>query len=136
VIDTLVRASAAFVGAANPAGAERANLESSLRRMTAALAPRERRLLGIGTRVLDLRSLLRFGRRFRNLGDDAARKALDSLGASRIAALRRLHQSVRMMTQLAWYTDPAHWAECGYDGPWLGRVAVECGPPPDLGAPG
>ena len=40
-----------------------------------------------------------------------------------------------MMTQLAWYADPAHWAECGYDGPWLGRVAVEAGPPPDLGPP-
>ena len=30
-------------------------------------------------------------------------------------------------------TDEAHWDECGYDGPWLGRVAVERGPPPDLG---
>lgn len=132
MIETLVRASAAFVGAANPSGAERANLESGLERMTAALAPRERRLLGLGLSVLDLRSRLRFFRRFSRLGDAEARRVLDALGESKLAALRRLHQSLRMMTQLAWYADPAHWDECGYDGPWLGRIAVEAGPPPDL----
>jgi hypothetical protein len=100
--------------------------------MTSALAPRERRLLGLGMRVLDLLSWTRFGRRFARLDDAAARKVLDGLGASRVAPLRRLHQSLRMMTQLAWYSDEAHWADCGYDGPWLGRVPVERGPPPDL----
>lgn len=133
MIETLVRASAAFVGAASPSGAERANLESTFGRMTAALAPRERRLLSFGIGVLDFRSRLRFGRPFARLGDDAARRTLDALAASRIAALRRLHQSLRMMTQLAWFADAAHWADCGYDGPWLGRVSIEAGPPPDLG---
>ena len=46
---------------------------------------------------------MRFFRRFATLGDDEARRVLDALGASRLAALRRLHLSVRMMTQLAWY---------------------------------
>jgi hypothetical protein len=133
VIDALVRASAAFVGAEIPAGAERANLEAGLARMTAALAPRERRLLRLGLRVLDVLSRMRFLRPFAGLSDDQARRLLDALGASRLAALRRLHMSVRMMTQLAWYADPARWEECGYDGPWLGRVPVQSGRPPDLG---
>lgn len=135
MIRSLVRASAAFVGAGDPAGAERERLEAALARMTATLAPRERRLLRLGLLVLDLRSLASAGRRFASLGDSRARAVLDSLGASRLEALRRLHQSLRMMTQLAWYLDPVRWAECGYDGPWLGRVAVECGPPPALELP-
>lgn len=134
MIQALVRASAAFVGAGDPAGAERERLTATLTRMTDALAPRERRLLRLGMFVLDLRARSRGGR-FRALGDADARAVLDSLGRSRIAALRRLHQSVRMMTQLAWYSDSEHWAECGYDGPWLGRVAVEAGPPPDIELP-
>jgi hypothetical protein len=133
VIDTLVRASSAFVGAPAPSGAARATLEAGLERMTAALAPRERRLLRLGVAVLGVLSRLSSGRAFPRLDDAAARKLLDRVGGSRIAALRRLHMSVRMMTQLAWYSDPARWAECGYDGPWLGRIAVDAGPPPDLG---
>jgi hypothetical protein len=133
VIQTLVRASAAFVGAGTPTGAEHERLAASLARMTGALAARERRLLRLGLFVLDLRSLASGLATFRKLPDARARAVLDALGGSRIAALRRLHQSLRMMTQLAWYADPAHWAECGYDGPWLGRVDVERGPPPDLG---
>ena len=46
VIQALVRASSAFVGAESPLGSERTKLESELARMTGALAPRERRLLG------------------------------------------------------------------------------------------
>ena len=132
MIQALVRASSAFVGAENPLGAERARLESELARMTGALARRERRLLGAGMLVLDAARSPRVGRTFARLDDASARRVLDSLGRSRLSALRRLHQSVRMMTQLAWYSDPAHWEECGYDGPWLGRVAVEAGPPPNL----
>jgi hypothetical protein len=75
------------------------------------------------------------GGRFAALGDRKARAVLDSLGRSRLKPLRRLHQSLRMMTQLAWYLDPARWPECGYDGPWLGRVAIESGPPPDIELP-
>jgi hypothetical protein len=132
VIYSLVRASAAFVGAGNPAGAERERLAATLARMTSALAARERGLLRLGMLVLDLRALFAGGRRFAALGDAKARAVLNSLGRSRLAALRRLHHSVRMMTLLAWYADPAHWGECGYDGPWLGRVAVEAGPPPEI----
>ena len=102
--------------------------------MTGALAPRERRLLGLGVvrARRSARSSLR-GARSRSL-DDGPRAASSTPSAARAsAALRRLHLSLRMMTQLAWYADPAHWDECGYDGPWLGRVAVERGPPPDLG---
>jgi hypothetical protein len=85
--------------------------------------------------VLDLLSRARHLRSFAALGDTEARRVLDALGRSPLAALRRLHLSLRMMTQLAWYSDAAHWSECGYDGPWIGRVAVEKGPPPDLGRP-
>jgi hypothetical protein len=133
VIRTLVRASSAFVGAGTPSAAELASLEAELARMTGALDPRERRLLGLGTSFVDLVARLRFGRRFSRLDDGPARRILDGLGTSRVALLRRLHLSLRMMTQLAWYSDPAHWDECGYDGPWVGRIAVERGPPPDLG---
>jgi hypothetical protein len=135
VIRALARASAAFVGAGNPAGAERERLEAALARMTRALAPRERRLLRLGVFFLDFRAFFAGGRRFSALGDARAAALLDSLGRSRLGPVRRLHQSLRMMTQLAWYTDPAHWAECGYDGPWLGRVAIESGPPPALELP-
>jgi hypothetical protein len=132
VIQALARASSAFVGAGHPAGAERERLEAALARMVSALAPRERRLLRLGILVLNAISLAAGRAPFRALNDAKARLVLDSLGRSFLSPIRRLHQSLRMMTQLAWYADPAHWAECGYDGPWLGRVAVERGPPPEI----
>lgn len=134
MIRALARASAAFVGAATVSGAERANLEATLRRMIGALAQRERLLLRSGLIVLDTLSLARFARTFSRLDDAAARRLLDALRRAPLASLRRLHQSVRMMTQLAWYSDAVHWDDCGYDGPWLGRVAIERGPDPDLGS--
>jgi hypothetical protein len=135
VIPSLVRVSAAFAGAPNPAGEERARLEAALERATSALPAGRRRLLALGLGVLDALARVRRLRRFERLDDPDARALLDAVGASPLRPLRRLHASLRMMTQLAWYADPGHWAECGYDGPWLGRVDVERGPPPEIGAP-
>ncbi len=53
-----------------------------------------------------------------------ARAFLERLRLSRLRALRYLFFCVKSLFAMAYYTRPATWPAIGYDGPYLGRVAV------------
>jgi hypothetical protein len=134
VIATLVRAAAVFTGGAEPEGARREALERRIRAILAALPSDRRRLLAAGALALEWLPMLRFGRRFRALDAPRAEAWLRFLQRAPATPLRRLHASLKLLLQYAWYLDPATHAETDYDGPWLGRVDVAAGPPPKLDA--
>lgn len=75
----------------------------------------------------------RFWRRFTRLDLPARRAALEALGTSRIAALRAGYTALKALVMLAYWTREEAWPAIGYDGPWLGRVAVEALPVPRPG---
>lgn len=129
----LVRAAAAFVGAPEPDGARRTALAARIAALVARQPKDRRRLLALGALALDWLPVLRYGRRFRGLDAPRAEATLRFLSCAPLAPLRRLHAALKLMLQFAWYLDPGAQAETDYDGPWLGRVAVEVAPPPDLG---
>ena len=131
MIRDLIRAASAFCGADVPEDAH-ADLAARISNRIADLPASERRLLRLGSFVLDLLPLPRHLRRFRNLDRPRAELVLRWCARAPIGQIRRLHRSLKMLLQFAWYSDPARWPEVGYDGPWLGRVAVEAGPPPRL----
>lgn len=130
----LVRAAAAFVGAPPPDGARREALEGRLAALIGRQPADQRRLLRVGALTLDVLAVFRYGRRFRALDDARAEAFLVVLSRAPLAPLRRLHASLKLLLQFAWYLDPAAVAETDYDGPWLGRVPIEAGPPPRLDA--
>lgn len=130
----LVRAAAAFVGAPLPDGPRREALERRLAALIGRQPADQRRLLAIGTVTLDVLAAFRYGRRFRALDDVRAEAFLVALSRAPLAPLRRLHASLKLLLQFAWYLDPEAAAETDYDGPWLGRVPIEAGPPPRLEA--
>ena len=61
-----------------------------------------------------------------------ARAFLERLRLSRLRALRYLFFCVKSLFAMAYYTRPATWPAIGYDGPYLGRVAVTRLSPPPL----
>ncbi len=131
MIATLARAGAVFCGAADDGAPSRAVLER-LTAMVACLPADQRALLRAGVFILDWIAVPRYMKRFRRLDAGRAEHVLRWLARAPIAPLRRLHASLKMITQMAWYADPARWPEIGYDGPWLGTRAVDVGPGPKL----
>ncbi len=61
-----------------------------------------------------------------------ARATLERLRLSRSRLLRYLFFSVKSLFAMAYFTRPAVWPAIGYDGPYLGRVAVTRLSPPPL----
>ncbi len=133
----LVRLLAALV-AAEESGApapEQAGVPERLQRRLLLLTPRDRRLLALGLRVLDLRAFLVSARSFDRRSPAQIRQSFAALGRSRLAPLRRLYQVVRMLLLFVYFCDPAAFGLTGYDGPWLGRVLVPVHPGPILVRP-
>lgn len=69
-------------------------------------------------------------RRFERLDLARRRLMLERWRGSRLAALRAAAGALKSVAMLAYYSRPAAWDLAGYDGPWLGRVAVEVAPVP------
>ena len=63
-----------------------------------------------------------------------ARAFLERLRLSRLRALRYLFFCVKSLFAMAYFSRPATWPAIGYDGPYLGRVAVTRLVPPPLAA--
>ncbi|HZU96039.1 MAG TPA: hypothetical protein VFF73_04975 [Planctomycetota bacterium] len=61
-----------------------------------------------------------------------ARATLERLRVSRSRLLRYLFFCVKSLFAMAYFTRPAVWPAIGYDGPYLGRVAVTRLSPPPL----
>lgn len=80
--------------------------------------------------VLDAARGPRFWRRFSNLDLAARREHLERWGASRWLPLRCAFAALKTLALLAYYGCEGAWPAMGYDGPWVGRVAVEVSPVP------
>ncbi len=132
----LVRATEAFIDTEQGAlpSAATCGVGARLAKMATRLPADQRLLLRVGCLAVDAVALLRFGRPFWRLDDTRARRLLRGFARSWLKPLRRLHFVLKMMTQFAYFSAEESWATVGYDGPWLGRVAVETLAPPQLDA--
>jgi hypothetical protein len=61
---------------------------------------------------------------------------VSALGTWPGAPLRAAYTAVKALCMLAYWTREAAWPAMGYDGPWVGRVAVEVSPVPRPGLAG
>ncbi len=86
--------------------------------------------LRAGLALLDWATVPRCGRRFRSAPLEVRRALLERWALSRVLPLRIASACLRQLVLLAYYTRPETWPVMGYDGPWLGRVAVEVAPVP------
>lgn len=96
------------------------------------LRPIDRRALGSGIVVLNTLAILRRGKSLRRLPTPAVESLLRACRGSRIPMLRRLAAVVVRLVLFAHFDGPETWAAVDYDGPWLGRIPVEAGPPSEL----
>ena len=90
------------------------DIEESVARTLSTRPPAARRQLAMLIRILDALPLLRWGRRFHQLG--AARRArfLDAMQYSPILLVRRGVWALRTLVFLAYYTRPEVQATLGY----------------------
>jgi hypothetical protein len=87
------------------------------------------RVVEHGTHLFDLKA-----RRFTRLTPAEQDAYLRGWMESTLGARRVIFRALKTMAALGYYAQPSSFAAVGYDGPWLGRIAVEAGPPPDLGS--
>lgn len=103
--------------------------------------PREDALLLRALLVLiEWAPLARHGRRFSRLDLGRRRAFFEGWATSRLLPLRAAYAALKALVMISYWTRPAAWPAIGYDGPWVGRVAVEViavprppgseGPPP------
>ena len=131
----LITATAAFVesDATELPSVGQTGTGDRLRELVGHLPVDQRRLLRLGVSVLQVISMLRHGRRFDRLSIERARSLLRWLERAPWKALRRLHRSLKMLCQYAYFAGEETWSGCGYGGPWIGRIEVAADPPPDIG---
>lgn len=99
---------------------EGADSDAALALSDSALADRparDRRLLGVFLKALELLPVLRYGRRFSALAPEKRTRFLASLESSPIAGLRQGFYGVKTFALLGYYGSAATWAELGYPGP-------------------
>lgn len=130
----LIRATGAFVDLEEGALPDPlvAGCPERLRRMADGLPRDQLLLLHAGGVVIQVLAMIRFGRSFRRLDDERARRLLADLAGSRLKPLRRLCFVLKMMTQYAYFSGEATWAVTGYTGPRPNSTDAEAGPPPRL----
>ncbi len=96
------------------------------------LRPIDRRALGLGISALSTLAILRHGKSLRSLPAPAVESLLRSCRGSRIPMLRRLAGVLVRLVLFAHYDGPETWAAVSYEGPWLGRIPIEVGPPSEI----
>ncbi|HSH76741.1 MAG TPA: hypothetical protein VLA09_13720 [Longimicrobiales bacterium] len=114
-----------------------AELESIAEGALAGRSPAVRRQLVLFLRLVEAWALLRHGRRLGSLPPGRARAFLESLGRSRLLAVRRGVWGVRTLAFMGYYGRPRFRAEVGYRatregwdarggsaGPWRDRAAA------------
>ena len=89
-------------------------MDASIAEALAKRPPAVRRQLALLIRVLDALPLLRWGRRFRDLGAGRRARFLDAMQYSPILLLRRGVWGLRTLVFLAYYTRPDVQAALGY----------------------
>lgn len=76
-----------------------------------------------GTYLFDLRR-----RRFTRLAPHEQDRYLEGWMRSTLGARRLAFRALKALSALGYYADPRTWPALGYEGPWIGRVAVEAAP--------
>jgi hypothetical protein len=84
--------------------------------------------------LLEWAPLLEGRRRFSRLDLGARRERIERWARSRLLPLRAAHAALKTLALLSYYARPGAWPAMGYDGPWVGRLAVEVEPVPRRGA--
>jgi hypothetical protein len=98
-------------------------------RLMERLPPEDRRALRAMLALIEWLPLRRFSR----LSLARRRRFLDRLARGPVRLLRSGVAALKSLVMLAYWTREATWPAIGYDGPWLGRVAVEVVPVPRPG---
>lgn len=105
----------------------------ALDRMFDAMTSSDRRQARAAFHIFNLSPLLYLeGKNFVGLDATKAERHLQRLGRSAIPPLRRLVRVLKTITAYAYYGGRATWSDIGYDGPWVGRIAIEKLPDPVL----
>lgn len=106
-------------------------------RLIQGLAPADRRLLPLLLRLFEYGApaFTARPRRFSELSLERRQACLKTWLESRIPLRRQAASALKALVMLAHYGREEAWPEVGYDGPWLGRVAVAVLPAPDLMRP-
>jgi hypothetical protein len=116
--------------------ADAAGTIAALEALLDLMVARDRRLALLALRLANLTPVF-FGRgtSVRRMQPAAAEAHMNRLARSRLPGWRRLARIVKAMLAYAYYGRPAAWPALGYDGPWVGRVAIERLPDPVLERP-
>lgn len=97
------------------------------------LLPRDRMQIRVLLTFLRVSPLLWFARRnFTGLDQRGRGRHLARLAGSRIGLFRRAFNVAKTIVTYCYWGRAASWSGIGYDGPWIGRVAVEKYADPEL----
>jgi hypothetical protein len=78
------------------------------------------RVVEHGTHLFDLRT-----KRFTRLAPPEQDAYLEGWMRSTLGARRVIFRALKTLAALGYYAEQRSWADIGYDGPWIGRIAAE-----------